>query len=168
MTNKRNDGDGVRKRVVEHLRKAMAATAAGAALSMNACEACDQIVCDPLPPPCEANGGTVISKYAVSPTASWVQGASDLEIALTVHLAEGGRAGTAFTGAPSATSATVLSHQLVSESIEVRLKPDGGATSVRVTLPMDCSGTAANLFVDLDLAGSTQAAGSGIAANVGG
>jgi len=148
-----------RSKTMCHLRRLLLVGAAGGAASQ--CTGCP-IVCDPLPPPmqCSADPGAYALFERLYPGATWQREATEWVVAVRMTYSPyGDDDPVTFTGPPVIVGGTLRGHAVTGATLEFTFLPDAGATTVEVTVPLDCDTFAVSLRFTADVSGTPTADG---------
>jgi len=147
------------------MHKLLAKTAAaGAALSMGGSQ-CDRppIVCDPLPPPinCALELTSEYLSQFVSRQVRWVSdgSGSNIEVVLTV-IEWDTSSDLSFSGAPALEGGTLVQSNILETTATFVIAPLDGATTVNITVPVNCQEKSDALELILDTSGTPTAGGN--------
>ena len=147
----------VRSRTMRRLRKLLVAGAASGAAIQSGCT--KSISYDPAPPPLVCHENMTERDYeepgAFSASATWdFEWTTDhWQIEVNVRISYWGGDPLVFTGDPQITDATMVEFTRTEFSVSFTCEPHDDATSIQVTVPMDCDGHADWLRFDLDVSG---------------
>lgn len=133
------------------------AAAAGALLQTQACDSCNPVVCDPLPPPiaCEHDPTTAELSQQMTWSVTWVTDGAGLAVQLDVTSWSGQ---VRFAGPPNAVGGSPVSAEVARDRLIAVFAPDPEAVAIQVEIPVTCDGAAEALRARLDVA-ATPAAG---------
>jgi hypothetical protein len=152
--------DEPRRRAREHLKKILRSTAlTGATLGLgSACESCQPVVCDPLPPPfvCAEHPRTrdFIAAGRLGTHASWRKsgGALAVEIELALYASPGSSDRIAFRSDPTLSGARLAAVKRADSTLTFSAIPKRGVTRVEVVIQVDCASKPIVLRLGLDVA----------------
>jgi len=145
-------------RAQEHLKKILLT---GAALTLgSACESCQPMVCDPLPPPiCDKSPTTqdFMNQGKVQTTAAWnlADAGGDLYVQVELTLYGEGEAIT-FAADPGLTGARLLTAKRDGAKVSFSFIPNAGVSKVEAVLQVDCATRPEALKLGFDVTSATS------------
>lgn len=145
MSDESRDGKApAHRRAQEHLKRILRKTAvAGAALTLGpACESCQPVVCDPLPPPiCDRSPTTAdfLNQGKLESQAQWEPAdGGELAVSVRLHLWGEGESIT-FAADPGVIGARLLDVRRDGAEVTFRFVPLAGVSRVEAVIQLDCA-----------------------------